>query len=130
MIVQQEQAEQLRRERFRAQEVLGSLAAFCDRIGAQLNQARFEEKQVLLNLVVERIVVGEHTLEIRHVIPLGHSPPPQNSPLTEPFRRLSPDGVGAAAFSAGSLQHRGDGAFQTLVSVADNQLHTGQSPCN
>ncbi|MGI9148529.1 MAG: hypothetical protein ACR2IK_18595, partial [Chloroflexota bacterium] len=68
LIVQQEQAEQLRRERFRAQEVLASLTAFCERIGAHLDQATFEERQVLLNLVVERIIVGEDTLEIRHVI--------------------------------------------------------------
>ena len=31
LIVQQEQAERLRRERFRAQEVLASLTAFCER---------------------------------------------------------------------------------------------------
>src|SRR5205814_2499341 len=75
LIVQQEQAERLRRERFRAQEVLASLTAFCERIGARLDQVTFEERQVLLNLVVERVIVGEDTLEIRHVIPLGHSPP-------------------------------------------------------
>jgi site-specific DNA recombinase len=131
LIVQQEQAEQLRRERFRAQEVLASLTAFCERVGSRLAEATFEEKQLLLNLLVERIVVGEDTLEVRHVIPLGHHPPLDGSPPTEPIRRLSPDGVRSTALlPACPLEHRGDGAFQTLVAVADDQLHTGQSPCN
>src|SRR5207237_2700179 len=34
LIVQQEQAERLRREQFRAQEVVASLTAFCERVGA------------------------------------------------------------------------------------------------
>jgi site-specific DNA recombinase len=92
LIVQQEQAEHLRRERFRAQEVLASLTAFCERVGARLAEATFEEQQVLLNLLVERVVVGEHTLEVRHVIPLSHGPPPSGDAI----RRLSPDGVHSA----------------------------------
>ena len=127
MIVQQEQAEQLRRERFRAQEVLASLTAFCERIGARLEQATFEEKQVLLNLVVERIIVGEDTLEIRHVIPLGHSPPSERNPASEPIRRLSPDGVCAAPLPARTLQHGRDGALQSLVAVAGHQFHSAQT---
>jgi site-specific DNA recombinase len=104
LIVQLEQAERLRRERFRAQEVLASLTAFCERIGARLDQATFEERQILLNLVVERIIVGEDTLEIRHVIPLGHSPPTVGTTADEQIRRLSPDGVHATTLPAGTLQ--------------------------
>src|SRR3712207_3084110 len=32
--------------------------------------ATFEEKQSILQLLIERIIVGEDTLEIRHIIPL------------------------------------------------------------
>jgi site-specific DNA recombinase len=129
LIVQQEQAEQLRRERFRAQEVLGSLTAFCERVGSRLAEATFEEKQLLLNLLVERIVVGEDILEVCHVIPLGHHPPLDGSPPTEAIRRLSPDGVGATPLPARSLQYRGDGAFEALVAVADHKLHASQTTC-
>jgi len=124
---QQEHAEQLRRERFRAQEVLASLTAFCARVGSRLTEATFEQKQLLLNLLVERIVVGEHTLEVRHVIPLGHSPSPAGSSLTEPIRRLSPDGVCAAPLPARTLQHGRDRALQTLVAIAGDQLHSAQT---
>jgi site-specific DNA recombinase len=120
LIVQQEQAEQLRRERFRAQEVLGGLTAFCERVGSRLAEATFEEKHPLLNLLVERIVVGEDTLEVRHVIPLGHHPPLDGSPLPEPIRRLSPDGVHPAPLPARTLHHGTDRRLQSSVGIADH----------
>jgi hypothetical protein len=122
LIVQQEQTERLRRERFRAQEVLASLTAFCERIRARLDQPTFEERQVLLNLVVERIIVGEDTLEIRHVIPLGHSPPTTGTACDEQIRRLSPDGVRPTALPAGALEHGRDRRLQSLMRIAGDEL--------
>src|SRR5262245_56189504 len=35
--------------------------------------------------------------------------------------------MGPTALPAGSLEYGGDGAFESLVAVADHQLHTGQT---
>jgi site-specific DNA recombinase len=71
LVEQQKQQAQLRRERARAQEVLESLTVFCERIRSRLAEATLEAKQAVLQLLIERIIVGEDTLEIRHVIPLS-----------------------------------------------------------
>ena len=84
LVAQQEQQARLRREAAQAHQVLTDVRAFCERIRTRLDEASFEEKQAILQLVVERVIVGEDTLEIRHVIPLrgmpqepgGHGPPP------------------------------------------------------
>jgi site-specific DNA recombinase len=91
---QYEQRAQLRRQAAQAREVLEDLEAFCGLINARLDDATFEEKQAILQLLIERVIVGEDTLEIRHVIPL-HGPPgnPKDSPAS-PNLRLCPDGVG------------------------------------
>ncbi|MDP9379942.1 MAG: hypothetical protein M3Q29_07295, partial [Chloroflexota bacterium] len=39
-------------------------------VRSRLEGATFEEKQSILQLLIERIIVGEDSLEIRHVIPL------------------------------------------------------------
>jgi site-specific DNA recombinase len=70
---QYEQRAQLRRQAAQAREVLEDLEAFCGRINARLDAATFEDKQAILQLLIERVIVGEDTLEIRHVIPL-HGP--------------------------------------------------------
>ena len=44
---------------------------FCERIRGRLAEATLAEKQAILQLVVERIIVGDGSLEIRHVIPLA-----------------------------------------------------------
>ena len=67
---EQAQAEQLRQERLHAQTVLTDLTAFCDRVRSRLHEVSFEEQQAILQLLIERIIVGDDTLEIRHVIPL------------------------------------------------------------
>jgi site-specific DNA recombinase len=72
---QQAQQERLWRNRLHAQEVLEDLTAFCDRIQSRLAEATFADKQAILQLLIERIIVGEETLEIRHVIPLRGLPP-------------------------------------------------------
>ncbi len=71
--------EQARRERqrqasTRAREVLTDLTAFCARVSQRLDAATFAERQAILQLLVEKIVVGEETLEIRHVLPLRGAP--------------------------------------------------------
>ena len=77
---QLEQQRDLRRQRAEAQELLLDLAAFCERVRGRLDDASFAEKQAILQLVVERVIVHEDNLEIRHVIPLRNPPPGREDP--------------------------------------------------
>jgi len=87
---------QLRGEQVKARAVLSDLTAFCDRIRGRLDEASFADKQAILRLVIERIIVHESSLEIRHVIPL-HSPPPGREGPGRADGRLRSDRVRRAA---------------------------------
>ena len=64
--------------------------AFCERVGSHLGSGNDRGEADLLNLLVDRIVVGEDTLEVHHFIPLTNGP----SSKGEVVRRIeSPDGV-------------------------------------
>ena len=77
---QLERQRDLCRQRIEAQEVLRDLAAFCERVRGRLDKASFAEKQAVLQLVVERVIVHEDSLEVRHVIPLRSPPPGREGP--------------------------------------------------
>lgn len=94
LIDEQSQRAHLRRERARAQEVLGELTAFCARVRARLNEVTFEEKQTILQLLIERIIVKTDTLEIHHVIPLDNPIPGPAPPEDLIIPQLRSDGVG------------------------------------
>ena len=88
-----EQQAQLRQQAAQAREVLEDLETFCRRINARLDDATFEEKQSILQLLIERIIVGEDTLEIRHVIPLDDPPRRSRGSAAPPESGLRSDGV-------------------------------------
>jgi site-specific DNA recombinase len=90
---QYEQQAKLRRQAAQAREVLEDLKTFCRRINARLDDAAFEEKQAILQLLIERIIVGEDTLEIRHVIPLDAPPRNSRASAAPPESGLRSDGV-------------------------------------
>jgi len=96
---QQQERDHLRRQRVQAEAVRTSLEAFCDRIHARLNEATFADKQAILQLVIERIIVGDGRLEIRHVIPLRPPQPGRDSP-GQPAPQLRTDRVQPAALVA------------------------------
>jgi site-specific DNA recombinase len=103
LLDQQRQQAQLQQQQHHAQQVLESLTAFCDHIRNRLDHLTFAEKQALLQLLIERVIVGEDTLEIRHVIPLqGDVTPVGQRPS---FMELGTDGALHAqclgAYSAG-----------------------------
>jgi site-specific DNA recombinase len=98
--------EKLRREQVKARAVLDDLTAFCDRIHGRLEEASFADKQIILQLVVDRIIVHESSLEVRHVIPLRSPPPGRDEPLDDPNGRLRSDRVRAAALPGGA-EHLG-----------------------
>src|SRR5215213_11233889 len=96
---QQQERDHLRRQRVQAEAVRTSLEAFCDRIHARLNEATFADKQAILQLVIERIIVGHNRLEIRHVIPLRPPQPGRDSP-GQPAPQLRTDRVHPTALAA------------------------------
>src|SRR6185437_16236468 len=68
---QRDQEQRLRRERQTAKEVWADLTAFCRRVRSRLDEATLAERQRILQLLIDRVIVGPDSLEIRHVIPLG-----------------------------------------------------------
>lgn len=93
LLAQQEQQRRLRDERARAQEVLVDLTAFCERVHSRLAEVTFAEKQAILQLLIERVIVGPGTLEIQHVIPLSSPGPGPALPDNSPIAQLRSDGV-------------------------------------
>ena len=67
--LQIEQRRRLCEQRAKAQAVMTNLAAFCQRVQYRLDEASPADKQALLQLVIERIIVHDDSLEICHVIP-------------------------------------------------------------
>ena len=74
--------------------MLANVAAFSERICSRLKDADFSDRQAILQLIVERIIVHEDTLEIRHVIPLRDSDPADGPtrPAMPPNTGLRSDG--------------------------------------
>jgi site-specific DNA recombinase len=112
LITQRDQEQRLHTERQAAKAVWSDLEAFCRRVRSRLDEATLAERQRILQLLIERVIVGEDSLEIRHVIPLGctgaelsghgaEGPPsgdgegrgPQETTRDRPSCRLCPDGV-------------------------------------
>ena len=93
-LAEQQQERQLRltEQKLRAEEALAGLAAFSERVGSRLQAADSAERQAILRLVVERIIVHDNTLEIQHVIPLrGPAPGTETGTIVE--SGLCSDGV-------------------------------------
>jgi site-specific DNA recombinase len=118
---QREQHARLRRERAQAKAVLTDLTAFCERVRGRLARATFADRQAILQLLIERIIVHDDALEIRHVIPLRH---PEDGPSATgpPDVRLRSDGMDPAPLPARADEHLADGLLQALVGVADHEL--------
>jgi site-specific DNA recombinase len=124
LVTQRDQEQRLQAERQAAKAVWSDLEAFCRRVRSRLDEATLAERQRVLQLLIERVIVGEDSLEIRHVIPLGrtggepsHQAPgetsgpggagmlgPEETPGDRPNCRLRSDGVTPADLPAG----RGD----------------------
>jgi site-specific DNA recombinase len=119
--LQRAQQQRLRGTQARAQAVLTDLTAFCERVRDRLDRASFADKQAVLQLVIERIIVHESSLEIRHVIPLRSPPPGRDRPVDHPDGRLRSDRVHPAALP-GRAEDFGDGGLQPFVRVGDDQL--------
>jgi len=114
---EQKLQQRLRQQRTKAEEVLLNLEAFADRVRLRLTEADFTEKQAILQLVIEHVIVGEDTLEIRHVIPL-RSPVPDPGGHPPPGVPLRSDGVIAATlYRLLSAEHFFDGGSQCFRAI-------------
>ncbi len=122
---QQQERDRLRQQHAQAEAVRTSLTAFCSRVGARLDEATLSDKQAILQLVIERIIVGEGSLEIRHIIPLSANKPGSDGPNV-PAAQLRTDGVHTAPLPgrAEGPAHRG---LETLVRIGDHQLDPAQA---
>jgi len=70
---QQQDIERQRREQVQAQDALARLGTFCHRVSQGLDGLTFDEKQKLLRLLEDRIVVDGQKVRIEGVIPIsGH----------------------------------------------------------
>jgi site-specific DNA recombinase len=126
LTVQQQQQSLLREQQLKAEEVLQDLKVFQQRIKSRLTEASLEEKQAILQLLIERIIVGEDSLEIQHVIPLRGLPEDGSDP-DPPKWRLCSDGVHDAQLHLGLGKDRLDSfgkAFQAIHTGDENVLHT------
>ena len=130
--LEQQQGEQtrLRQQRLQAETVRANVAAFCERIRGRLAEATLAEKQAILQLVIERIIVGEGRLEIRHVIPLRSPPPGGNGPMPPKATRLRTDGVNRAALSRHVGPQRRQRPLQPGAAVGDQELRRTQAVGN
>jgi len=127
---QQEEQARLRQQRLQADSVRASLTAFCDRIRTRLHDTTLSEKQAILQLVIERIIVGEGRLEIRHVIPLRSTSPDSNGPTAPKTTRLRSDGVHRTALMPGRRRHRVERLPEAERPVAGRQLwRDGEAAC-
>ena len=94
LTLQRDQEQRLHSEHRAAKEVWADLRAFCERVRSRLDEATLAERQRILQLLIDRVIVGEDALEIRHVIPLGRlKAEPANLDPTDP------DGSGGGAGS-------------------------------
>ncbi len=122
--LEQQQGEQarLRQQRLQAEAVRTNVAAFCERIRGRLAEATLAEKQAILQLVVERIIVGEGRLEIRHVIPLRSPPPGGNGPMPPKATRLRTDGVDCTPLGRHVRPQRCQRPLQPGPAIGDQEL--------
>lgn len=125
---QLEQQRALRGERVKAQEVVTDLTAFCGRIRGRSADASFADKQAILQLIIERIIVHDDSLEIRHVIPL-HDPLLGREPVPTAGANggLRSDGVHPAPLPR-RLEDAGDRRLDAAMGVGDHQLDAAQPP--
>ena len=112
----------LRREQLKAQAVLDDLTAFCDRIRGRLEEVSFADKQIILQLVVERIIVHENCLEVRHVIPLRSPTPGRDGPADNPNGRLRSDRVHGAPLDGHIVPQARHGSLEPLTTIHDHEL--------
>ena len=127
---QQEDQMRLRQQQLQAEAVRTDVAAFCNRVRSRLTDATLTEKQTILQLVIDRIIVGESRLEIRHIIPLRPSSPSGNGPAPLETTRLRTDGVHGAALVPGRRRQLLERLPEAKGAIAGRQLRRDRQAAN
>jgi site-specific DNA recombinase len=145
LAAERQRSERERSRRQQARGICDELSAFCGRIRSRLEEATLPERQRILQLLIERVIVGEESLEIRHVIPLRGLGPEPTRPIpsrddpgggTEggdttrngPGARLRSDGVELAPLPRHAGQPGVQRRLEPGVGVADHELDPVQPP--
>jgi site-specific DNA recombinase len=123
LAIQREQGQRLCSERQTAREVWAELSAFCERVRSRLDEATLAERQRILQLLIDRIIVGPDSLEIRHVIPLGGLRAESASPSP-----ADPDGSGGGEGNEPEERPTDPGARLRSDGVEDAQRMIGVGP--
>jgi site-specific DNA recombinase len=105
LVAQSDQLSKLRAGRIAAQAAWKDLSTFCERINIRPNELSGEEKQRVLQLLVERVIVRDGTPEIRHLVPLRA--------VREEASRLTPPGDASGVPDAqGASSRQPDGRLR------------------
>jgi site-specific DNA recombinase len=102
--VQRHQLEALAHQRLESSKVAASIEAFCTRVRAELDNATFPHKWILVELLIDQVVVTDDEVEIRYVMPIS-----QNG-ARQPFCRLRLDYRGGVPQRLPDGRRRGERA--------------------
>lgn len=69
LIVQQKQLALQAQQKLEIANLAHGIEEFCQRVKAGLSQASFEQKQKLIELLIDRVIVTGNEVEIRYVVP-------------------------------------------------------------
>lgn len=85
LLEQQRQLEALARQQLDLQAMATSMESFCRQVREGLDQATFEQRRALVELLIDRVIVKGTEVEIRYVVPTSPNGPHQ------PFCHLRKD---------------------------------------
>src|SRR5262249_55058820 len=114
---EREQLARLGEQRRAAQGVWADLRSFCQRVRGRLEGGSLVEGQEVVEVRIERVMVGEATTEIRHVLPLAR-------PKLETPARALPDGppegsgLDGSPLGGGAERLCSDGVLQALLMMS------------
>jgi site-specific DNA recombinase len=66
---QQQQVEALAQQRRGLEQIAASMEQFCAQVRAGLEAATFEQRRLLVELLIDQVVVTDEEVEIRYVMP-------------------------------------------------------------
>ena len=98
LLAQQHQLDAAARQRLELGAVADGIEAFCQAIRAGLATATFEQRRLLAELLIDRVIVTDADVEIRYVLPISPDGPHR------PFCQLRKDHLGSPPGHCGGDQ--------------------------
>jgi site-specific DNA recombinase len=75
LLAQQRQLEASANERLELAKIADSIERFCEQVRSGLANATFEQKRILVELLIDQVVVTDEEVEIRYVVPTSPEGP-------------------------------------------------------